>query len=91
MWTFSPAGGSSNDSENYWESPEVINNVLSVPGFGEYVQPKKSGKIIWWIRTKGKERKDNWAKIDLSGGESLITKKDSYNIVQFKGKCSKKD
>ena len=91
LWTFSPTGGSSNASENYWGYPEVINNVLSVPKFGEYVQPKKSGKIIWWIRTKGKERKDNWAKIDLSGGESLITKKDSYNIIQFKGKCSKKN
>jgi len=90
MWDFG-ATGSSNSQESYWEYPEVKNGVMSVPKFGTFTLRGKKNRKIYWKRTSGVDEKHNWAKIDLSGGESLITKKDGFSIFQFKGKCSIKN
>lgn len=91
VWEFGATGGSSNSSESYWKYPEVKDGVLTVPEFGTYTFRGKKDKALYWKRTEGKDRKKNWAKIDLGGGESLITKKDTYAVLQFKGKCSVKN
>jgi len=90
VWDFNPTGYS-NSSESYWEYPEVKNGVLTVPKFGSYTLRGKKNRKIFWKRTSGVDEKHNWATIDLSGGESLITKKDGYSTIQFKGKCSIKN